>query len=74
MGFFAGFAFALAIATPPSFTYAPDSYAKIGEVGHLPPGDSRDLCSFVDGPAPPTSPALSSRPYADTRRLVRGRS
>jgi len=29
VGFFAGFAFALAIATPPSFTYAPDSHAKV---------------------------------------------
>jgi hypothetical protein len=38
VGFFAGFAFALAIATPPSFACAPGSHAKVREVGHLPPG------------------------------------
>jgi hypothetical protein len=40
VGFFAGFAFALAIATPPSFAYAPGSHAKVREVGHLPSGGS----------------------------------
>ena len=29
VGFLAGFAFALAIATPPSFSYAPGSSAKV---------------------------------------------
>jgi hypothetical protein len=29
VGFLAGFAFALAIATPPSFTYTPGFHAKV---------------------------------------------
>jgi hypothetical protein len=37
-GFLAGFAFALAIAMPPSFTYTPGFHAKVREVGRLPLG------------------------------------
>jgi hypothetical protein len=62
VGFFAGFAFALAIATPPSFAYAPGAHAKVEKWGIFRPGGPRDLCSSVDGPAPPTLLALP-KPY-----------
>jgi len=38
VAFLAGFAFALAIATPPSFEFAPRSLAKAEEVGRPPLG------------------------------------
>ena len=55
VGFLAGFAFALAIAMPPSFAYTPGSTQRSEKWGVFPSGDPRDLCSFVDGPEPPTS-------------------
>jgi hypothetical protein len=49
VGFLAGFAFALAIATPPSFAYTPGSTQRSEKWGLFPAGDPGDLCLSVDG-------------------------